>query len=99
MFAAINEKTLYVFGICNALTVPMVWALYPETNQRTLEEMNLVFAADSVWTWDAESNFAVLREQNPQLVQAAAPAGRGSRSVVVDGGGEGRQGSFELTAL
>lgn len=96
MFAAINEKTLYVFGICNALTVPMVWALYPETNQRTLEEMNLVFAADSVWNWDAESNFAVLREQNPQLVQAAAAA-RGSGSV--DGGGEGRQGSVELTEL
>ena len=71
MFAAINEKTLYIFGICNAITIPMVWALYPETNQRTLEEMNLVFASDSIWNWEAERNFKILKEQNPQLVQAA----------------------------
>lgn len=77
MFAALNEKTLYIFGICNVITIPMVWALYPETNQRTLEEMNLVFASDSIWNWEAEKNFALLKEQNPQLVQAA----RGRRVV------------------
>ena len=71
MFAAINEKTLYIFAACNALTIPMVWALYPESNQRTLEEMNLLFASDSIWNWDAERNFAILKEQNPELVQAA----------------------------
>lgn len=49
----------------------MVWAFYPESNQRTLEEMNLLFAADSVWNWEAERNFALLKEQNPDLVQAA----------------------------
>jgi hypothetical protein len=49
----------------------IVWALYPETNQRTLEEMNLVFAADSIWNWEAERNFAILKEQNPDLVRAA----------------------------
>ena len=27
----------YIFGIANVITIPMVWALYPETNQRTLE--------------------------------------------------------------
>lgn len=37
MFSAIGEKTLYIFGLCNVITIPMVWALYPETNQRTLE--------------------------------------------------------------
>ena len=56
----------------------MVWALYPETNQRTLEEMNLVFASDSIWNWEAEKNFKILKEQNPQLVQAA----RRGQSVV-----------------
>ncbi|KAI9842472.1 MAG: hypothetical protein M1837_007141 [Sclerophora amabilis] len=71
MFADIGEKTLYIFGICNVITIPMVWALYPESNQRTLEEMDLLFAADSPWVWDAESNFAKLKEQNPGLVQAA----------------------------
>lgn len=54
MFNAINEKTLYVFGACNVLSIPFVWAFYPETNQRTLEEMDLLFSADSVFAWEAE---------------------------------------------
>ena len=78
MFAALDEKTLYIFGACCALSIPMVWALYPETNQRTLEEINLVFASDSIWNWEAEKNFEILKEQNPQLVQAA----RRGQSVV-----------------
>jgi hypothetical protein len=49
MFANIKEKPFYIFGIANAITLPMVWALYPESNQRTLEEMDLVFAADTPW--------------------------------------------------
>ncbi|KAI9814800.1 MAG: hypothetical protein M1827_003066 [Pycnora praestabilis] len=72
MFKALNEKTYYIFGACNAITIPMVWALYPESNQRTLEEMDLLFAADTPWNWDAERNFALLKEQNPDIVQAAA---------------------------
>jgi hypothetical protein len=54
MFNAINEKTLYVFGACNILSIPFVWAFYPETNQRTLEEMDLLFSADSIFAWEAE---------------------------------------------
>ena len=34
--------------------------------------MNLVFASDSIWTWDAEREFKLLKEQNPQIVQANA---------------------------
>ena len=71
MFSAISEYTLFIFAACNIITIPMVWALYPETNQRTLEEMNLLFAADSPWNWDAEENYRKLVEENPDLVQAA----------------------------
>ena len=71
MFKNISEKTFYVFGACNAISIPIVWALYPESNQRTLEEMDLLFASDSWWNWDAESTFARLKEENPELVQAA----------------------------
>jgi hypothetical protein len=42
-----------------------------QTNQRTLEEMNLLFAADTPWVWDAERNYRILVEENPDLVQAA----------------------------
>ncbi|KAF2745905.1 sugar transporter STL1 [Sporormia fimetaria CBS 119925] len=63
MFKQIGEKTLYIFAACNVLTIPMIWALYPETNQRTLEEIDLLFAADSIWNWEAEKNFARLKEE------------------------------------
>lgn len=71
MFEATKEKTLYVFAACNAITIPMVWALYPETNQRTLEEINLIFASDSIWTWEAERNFKVLKEQSQDSIHSA----------------------------
>lgn len=71
IFDRLNEKTLHIFGAVNVLCIPIVWALYPESNQRTLEEMDLVFACDSIWTWDAEKNFAKLKEENPDLVRAA----------------------------
>ncbi|RMY19458.1 hypothetical protein D0867_04670 [Hortaea werneckii] len=85
IFERLNEKTLYVFGGVNIFAIIVVWAFYPESNQRTLEEMNLVFAADSVWTWDAEKHFAKLKEQNPDLVQAArrgSSVGEGQVGVV-----------------
>lgn len=78
IFSALAEKTLYIFGGVNAFAILVVWALYPETNQRTLEEMNLVFAADSIWNWEAEKNYKMLVEENPELVQAAR---RGSSVV------------------
>ncbi|KAM0511411.1 hypothetical protein ACHAPE_009926 [Trichoderma viride] len=71
IFNRLNEKTLYIFGAVNILSIFVVWALYPESNQRTLEEMDLVFASDSIWAWEAERNFAKLKEENPQLVQGS----------------------------
>ncbi|KAK3614026.1 hypothetical protein LTR56_026876 [Elasticomyces elasticus] len=71
IFAALSEKTLYIFGSVNVLTIIVVWALYPETNQRTLEEMSLAFASDSIWEWEAEKNFKILQDENPGLVKAA----------------------------
>ncbi|KAK9362916.1 general substrate transporter [Lipomyces starkeyi] len=82
MFNSIGEKTLYIFGAVNVITIPIVWALYPETNQRTLEEMDLLFAADKPWVWEAEKEFAKLKA-------AGADAGHGKImdcSVVEDAG-------------
>ena len=53
------------------MSILVVWAFYPESNQRTLEEMNLVFASASIWNWDAEKNYKILIEENPEIVQAA----------------------------
>lgn len=71
IFHNIGTNVFYVFGAVNFISIVVVWALYPETNQRTLEEMNLVFASDSIWNWKAEENYRRLVEENPELVQAA----------------------------
>jgi hypothetical protein len=71
MFNHIGEKTLYIFVISNVITIPMVWALCPESNQRTLEEMDLLFAAKTPWVWDAEKNFARLKAEHPEIARAA----------------------------
>ena len=72
MFNAIGEKTLYVFAASNVITIPMVWAFYPESNQRTLEDMDMLFAAKTPWTWDAEKTFARLKAENPGMVQSVS---------------------------
>ncbi|KAE8154860.1 hypothetical protein BDV25DRAFT_135502 [Aspergillus avenaceus] len=63
IFGSIDENTLHVFGAVNLI----MWALYPESSRRTLEEMDLLFAAESPWVWTAESNFATLIAENPDL--------------------------------
>jgi hypothetical protein len=71
MFNHIGEKTFYIFAISNVITIPMVWALYPESNQRTSEEMDLLFAAKTPWVWDSEKNFARLKAEHPEIAHAA----------------------------
>lgn len=80
-FDKIGEKTYYLFGIANVLSIPIVWALYPESNQRTLEEINLLFAASTPWNWDAEATFARLKKELPQI----AHGGSGSHPVEEEG--------------
>lgn len=55
--------------------------------------MDLVFAADSIWNWDAEKNFKILKEENPDLIQAARRKGSVARA---SGGYEedGKRASF-----
>ncbi|PFH50092.1 hypothetical protein AMATHDRAFT_145891 [Amanita thiersii Skay4041] len=63
MFHRIGENTLHVFGAINFLTIPIVWAFYPETANRTLEEMDLLFASKSPFVWDEEKHFRKLKAE------------------------------------
>ncbi|KAK2599887.1 hypothetical protein N8I77_011607 [Diaporthe amygdali] len=83
MFNAIGEKTLYIFGACNVVAIPIVWAFYPESNQRTLEEMDLLFAAHTPWVWDAEKTFTRLKAERPELLETAH---RGERAFDTEAG-------------
>ena len=47
MFSALGFKTLIVFGCFNFASLPLVYLFFPETLGRSLEEINLLFAAQS----------------------------------------------------
>ena len=47
MFSTLGYKTLILFGVFNFLSLPLVYFFFPETRGRTLEEINLLFAAES----------------------------------------------------
>lgn len=53
----------------------IVYALYPESNQRTLEEMDLLFAAPTPWAWDAEKIFARLKQEDAGAERTKAESG------------------------
>lgn len=63
MFNRIGENTLHVFGAINFLSIPLVWAFYPETANRTLEEMDYLFMSKSPFVWDEEENFRRMKEE------------------------------------
>jgi magnesium-transporting ATPase (P-type) len=60
MFASLEWKTLIVFASFNFASVPLVYFFFPETNARTLEEINLLFAAKSPFVKANEEQFALM---------------------------------------
>jgi hypothetical protein len=57
----------------------LVWAFYPESSQRTLEEIDLLFTSKSPFVWEAESSFAAYMAENPNF-----GAARTRNSIVED---------------
>ncbi|KAI8147134.1 general substrate transporter [Fennellomyces sp. T-0311] len=54
MLAGIGWATFLLFGGLNFLAIPFVWALYPETMNLTLEELDVIFSTRSLLVWNAE---------------------------------------------
>jgi len=52
-----------------------------ETNQRTLEEIDLLFSHTSPWVWKAEEHFAIVKAEHPELVQAGSGTARSMGDV------------------
>ncbi|GAA5954950.1 hypothetical protein JCM8115_005577 [Rhodotorula mucilaginosa] len=63
MFDKIKENALYIFGIANILAIAVVWAFYPETANRTLEEIDFLFFSDSWFVWHAEAEYSRLKKE------------------------------------
>ena len=71
MFAALGWKTLIVFGSFNFVSLPPVYFFFPETNGRSLEEINLLFAAHSPVVSENEREFErMLREAGGNVAVA-----------------------------
>ncbi|KAL0065598.1 hypothetical protein AAF712_007376 [Marasmius tenuissimus] len=94
MFDKIQENTLHIFGVINFLSIPMVWAFYPETANRTLEEMDLLFASKSPFVWDEEKNFRRLKAQMEETGRGIGDVVHGSEGSV----GEGYEDASKVTS-
>lgn len=46
--------TFFLFGALNFAAIPIVWALYPETANKSLEEIDVLFSTKSLLVWNAE---------------------------------------------
>ncbi|KAK4698355.1 hypothetical protein P7C70_g7926, partial [Phenoliferia sp. Uapishka_3] len=72
MFANLQETALYIFGACNIVAIIAVYLFYPETANRTLEEIDFLFISDSPFVWHAEAEFARRKAEIPALLEAKA---------------------------
>ena len=57
MFSALGWKTLIAFGCFNFASLPLVYLFFPETLGRSLEEINLLFAAQSPYVKANEEEY------------------------------------------
>lgn len=50
-FKSIGYQTYIIFAVLNASFIPFIWAFFPETKRRSLEELDLMFAESSEGKW------------------------------------------------
>ncbi|GAA6008784.1 uncharacterized protein JCM10292_004670 [Rhodotorula paludigena] len=82
MFANIKENALYIFGIANIVAIAAVWAFYPETANRTLEEIDFLFFSKSPFVWHAEAEYRRHKGQLDAAVEAKSSAVHKERGSV-----------------
>ncbi|PWN50421.1 general substrate transporter [Violaceomyces palustris] len=56
-FASIGYQTYIIFAVLNMSFIPVIWAFFPETKRRGLEEMDLIFAESHEGQWWKASRF------------------------------------------
>lgn len=94
MFATLKWKTLIVFGAFNFASLPLVYYFFPETGGRTLEEINLLFAAKSPIVSANEAEFSRLLSEAGGNVAVAER--RLMEEVDAKAGEQGRHGDEEV---
>lgn len=74
MIAGIGWATFVLFAGLNFLAIPFVWAFYPETSNKTLEELDIVFSTKSCLVWKAEKELERLRAEGGDAAIRSAAA-------------------------
>jgi hypothetical protein len=92
IFQKLNEKTLYLFGAVNVLTIFTTWAFYVEPARRTLEDIDLLFTSDSYFVWNNEKDFKRLKEEQAAQAEAAYAVAPERRDTLVEGFEEDKEG-------
>ncbi|KAG2237253.1 hypothetical protein INT48_006657 [Thamnidium elegans] len=67
MIAGIGWITFLIFGAFNFLAIPVIWALYPETCNKTLEELDVIFSTKSLLVWNAEKELAEAKQRKTEV--------------------------------
>lgn len=79
MFSKIGEKTLYIFGACNFISLALVYLFCPETANRTLEDIDYLFANDSWLASKSEADFKRIK-----IEQVDKQVGREKQIIDID---------------
>ncbi|WWD16756.1 hypothetical protein CI109_101188 [Kwoniella shandongensis] len=70
LFNAIGEWTFLLFCVLNVLGIPYIYFLYPETAGRSLEQMDILFAQDSMFVHKQSKNLENLAKVDPEYYHA-----------------------------
>ncbi|KAM0282153.1 hypothetical protein ACHAQH_003193 [Verticillium albo-atrum] len=83
MFDVLENRTYFLFAGLNLLWIPVVFLFYPETSGRSLESIDALFAANSIFNTHMERSYKehgnVLAERGHQNKQVATPSDSGSK--------------------
>jgi hypothetical protein len=71
MIQNIGWVTFLVFALFNVLSIPIIYMFYPETANKTLEELDVVFSSKSCFVWRAKKEPMVqtLKADNDPLAK------------------------------
>ncbi|OCF78294.1 hypothetical protein I204_00232 [Kwoniella mangroviensis CBS 8886] len=67
LFNAIGEWTFLLFSLLNVLAIPWIYFLYPETAGRSLEQMDVLFAQESIFVHRQQKMLESLEKANPEV--------------------------------
>lgn len=62
MFDTMKSRTYFLFTGLNLLWIPIVFLFYPETKDRSLESIEMMFTSESPFFWSMEKAYAMKKD-------------------------------------